>query len=497
MKLKQKADKKNNKIAENVEKSPSKQKRKRDENREMGVVTYSFLAIFIAMMVYLGFYTQFKSADLINNPYNKRQQLLEEHLVRGDILSRDGSILATTSLNEDGEYERVYPYGNAFAHVVGYSTHGVLGLESKENFKLLECNDNIFYKLKNDLSGEKNHGNNVYSTLDEKMQLAAYEALGDKKGAVIAMNAKTGEILAACSKPDFDPNLVNEAWEYLNDEANDSPLLNRVFMGNYAPGSTFKIVTALEYIKENGEYFREYDFDCTGSFSYKGSTINCYHGQSHGELDFNLSFAKSCNSSFANIASTLNKSSFEETGRELLFNSDLPLPLTYAKSSLDITADSTTDELLQTGIGQGKTLVSPAHMCLIAAAIANDGVLMKPYLVSRIESSRGGLVKRYTGGEYGRLMDSYSAEILKELMRDVVTDGTGSKLKDAQGYEAYGKTGSAEYMQADKSLSHAWFTGFAQDDKDTIAITVLVEGGGSGGDVAVPIAKSVFDAYFE
>lgn len=472
-------------------------KHKRDENREIGVLTYAFLFAFIAIIIYVGVFTQSKSRDVINNPYNKRQHLLEERLIRGDIVSRNGTILATTIVSDEGAVERFYPFKKVFSHVVGYSTNGVLGIESIDNFKLLECDDSIVIRVKNDLSGEKNHGNTVVTTLDERLQKAAYEALGDKKGAIIVMNPTNGDILASVSKPDFDPNLINENWEMLNQEGNDSPLLNRTYLGKYPPGSTFKIVTALEYIKENYSNYKEYAYDCYGTFSYKGSEINCYHGQAHGEVDFNLSFAKSCNSSFANIASTLRKAKFKETCEDLLFNKELPLPFSYSKGVTDITEYSTTDDILQTGIGQGKTLVSPAQMCLITCAIVNDGVLMQPRVVSKIESYSGKTVEKVDVREYGTLMEERYADIIKELMRDVVTDGTGTKLNKSKRYIAGGKTGSAEYSSSDKSKSHAWFTGYAQTEDDIVCVTVLVEDGGTGADSAVPVAKSVFDAYFE
>ena len=470
---------------------------KRDENREIGIITYGFLFIFLALILYVGIFTQTKSRDVINNPYNKRQQLLEERLIRGDIISRNRTILATTIVSDEGAVERFYPYKKVFAHVVGYSTNGVLGIESIDNFKLLECNDNIVTRIKNDLSGKKNHGNTVVTTLDEKIQKAAYEALGDKKGAIIVMNPRNGDILASISKPDFDPNLINEDWEKLNAENSGSPLLNRTYLGKYPPGSTFKIVTALEYIKENYNNYREYDYDCTGRFNYKGSEINCYHGQAHGELDFNLSFAKSCNSSFANIASTLRKAKFKETCNELLFNSELPLPFSYSQGITDITEYSTTDDILQTGIGQGKTLVSPAQLCLITCAIVNNGVLMNPRVVSKIESCSGKTIEKNDVKEYGLLMDEKYADILKELMLDVVSEGTGSKLNKSKKYTAGGKTGSAEYSSSDKSKSHAWFTGFAENEDDIVCVTVIIEDGGTGSDSAVPVAKSVFDAYYE
>lgn len=471
-------------------------KRHRDENREIGVITYGFLAIFIGMIVYLGVFTQFKSRDVINNTYNRRQQLLEERLIRGDIKSRDGDVLATTTGDDNSGNVRIYPYGKMFAHAVGYSTHGVLGVERMVNFKLLECDDNIISKISNDLKGAKNKGNTVITTLDTKMQKAAFDALGSNKGAVFAMNAKTGEILAVVSKPDFDPNEVDEQWELLNSDNVDSPLLNRAVLGVYAPGSTFKIVTAYEYLKENERSYTEYSYDCYGSFSYKGTTINCYHGQNHGEVDFNLSFAKSCNSSFANITSTLDKGSFEMTCKQLMFDTELPIPFPYSESHATINVNSSTDELLQTGIGQGKTLVTPAHIALITAAIANDGVLMEPYIISSIESVNGTVIEKRGPREYQVIMDEKDALVMQSFMRDVVLEGTARRIKDTNGYQVYGKTGSAEYS-LDKTQSHAWFTGFANNEEDSIVVTVIVECGGSGGEVAAPIAKSVFDAYYE
>ena len=472
-----------------------KGKRRRDENREIGVVTYFFIAVFISMMFYIGFYTQFNSKDDVNNTYNKRQALLEERLIRGDILSCNGDVLASTVYGDNDELVRIYPMGEMFAHAVGYSTHGVLGVERMVNFKLLECDDDIISKVCNDLTGVKNKGNSVVTTLDTKMQKAAYDALGDRKGAVLAINAKTGEILVMESKPDFNPNSIVHKWDELNDNNVDSPLLNRAVMGVYAPGSTFKIVTALEYLKEHSRSYEDYSYDCYGSFSYKGSTINCYHGQDHGELDFNMSFAKSCNSSFANIASTLDKGELKNTCNQLLFDSELPLPFPYSESHTTISENSSIDEVLQTGIGQGKTTVTPAHIALITSAIANEGILMEPKIISSIESVNGHVVESFPNKEYGRLLNKNDAATLCSLMRDVVTDGTGRKLKDTNGYIAAGKTGSAEYS-LDKSQSHAWFTGFGKNDTDTIVVTVIVECGGSGGEVAAPIAKSVLDAYY-
>ena len=466
-----------------------------DNNREITVITYAFIVLFLVMLSYLGYFTQSGADDVINSNYNKRQTLLESRIVRGDILSSEGNVLATTKSDGDGGYYRTYPYRNTFAHIVGYSTHGVLGVEAMENYTLLTCDGNIATRISNDLAGRKNHGDNVHTTLNTKMQEAAYDAMDDRKGAVVAMNVKTGEILCVISKPDFDPNEVIGRWDRLNEEAGESPLLNRAFLGSYPPGSTFKIVTALEYLKEHDGNVSDYGFECKGSFEYKGSVINCFNETSHGWINFDDSFALSCNSSFANISSQLDKKKFASTLDGLMFNEKLPLPFKYSMAYSDIGADSSTDDLLQTGIGQGRTLISPVHMLMITSSIANDGILMKPYVISRIENADGGTIKKTKAREYGRIIDEDHAKSLQKMMREVVVNGTGRRAFDTDGYTISGKTGSAEYS-SDKSLSHAWFTGFAGEDEPEIAVTVIVEGGGSGGSVAVPVAKRVFDAYF-
>ena len=480
---------------ENVKKNVRPGRHHIDSNREIGFITYMFIALFLVMLVYLGYFTQVRSKNIINNTYNKRQALLESRLIRGDILSREGNVLATTLSDNDGGYYRSYPYRNTFAHIVGYSTHGVLGIESMENYTLLTCDGNIVTRISNDLAGRKNHGDNVITTLNTSMQEAAYDAMDDRRGAVVAMNVRTGEILCVVSKPDFDPNEVIGRWDRLNADTENSPLLNRAFLGSYPPGSTFKIVTALEYLKEHNGNVADYGFECKGSFEYKGSVINCFNETSHGWVNFDDSFAKSCNSSFANITSGLDKRKFKDTLSELMFNRELPLPFKYSMAYSDIGKDSTTDELLQTGIGQGRTLISPIHMLLNTSAIANDGILMRPYVVSEIKNHDGGTISKTRQSRYGRLIDEGYSASLRKMMREVVVNGTGKRALDTDGYKISGKTGSAEYS-SNKSLSHAWFSGFAGEDEPEIAVTVIVEGGGSGGAVAVPIAKRVFDAYY-
>ena len=178
-----------------------------------------------------------------------------------------------------------------------------------------------------------------------------------------------------------------------------------------------------------------------------------------------------------------------------MFNSRLPSPFSYRESSVLINDKTKSAEVIQEGIGQGRTQVTPIHMEMITAAAANDGVLMHPMVISSVKNSKGVTVKTYEPTEYGRLMSSEESRILRELMREVVVNGTGSRLQGTTGYEAAGKTGSAEYSK-DKTKSHAWFTGFAPVDDPEIAVTVIAEAAGSGGDAAAPVARKVFDAWF-
>lgn len=474
----------------------------RNGNKQIIHLTYFYALIFVALIIYILIFTYRDSDRIINNSYNKREALYEKNTIRGSILSKDGEVLAYTDVSS-GYENRVYPYGPVFAHVVGYNSNGKSGIESIANFSLLRSNTLFTEKITNDINGIKNLGDNIVTTLDLKTQYAAYNALGDRRGAIVVMDANNGYILAMVSKPDFDPNQIVYLWDDIINSSEKSALLNRCTQGLYPPGSTFKIVTALEYINENSNT-DNYDFDCNGSFEYKGTRINCYHGTAHGEMSFESAFAKSCNSSFANITTYLNKNEFEDTCEELLFNENIPSPLLVNntssmyvnKSFVPINKNSTSDELIQTGIGQGKTTITPYHMCLISSAIANDGILMTPIIVKEIENTYGDHVSSCTVRPYKRLITSNNSVKLKGMMRQVITEGTGTKLLNSLGYTAYGKTGSAEFS-SNKTESHAWFTGFAEGDNGaSVAISVIVENGGSGGQVAVPIAREVFDTYF-
>ena len=465
-----------------------------DNKREIKVLTYFFVALFLGMMVYLGNFVYHNEQDMINNSYNSRTEILLSKNYRGSILAQDGEVLAETVIDSFGNEKRKYPYGSLFSHSVGYATNGRLGIEALCNYYLINSNLNLSDKVANSTINKKNPGDNVYSTLDVAIQEAANKALGIYDGAIIVTEVKTGRILCMLSKPDFDPHEIAEIWPKLVEDKESTVLLNRVTQGLYPPGSTFKIVTALEYIRQNPSSYATYNYSCNGSFRYGDSKISCYHGANHGAVSFEKSFAKSCNSSFANIGTGLDMDKFANTLDKLMFNKELPFDVSKTSiSSLAVSEEMSEDDRVQTSIGQGKTLITPLHLNMITAAIANDGELMEPYMVDKIVSYDGKVIKSYKPSSVGRLMTENEASILQEMMAEVVQSGTATKLK-GHGYEAAGKTGSAEYNS--NSDSHAWFTGFAPADEPEIAVTVIVESAGSGGDYAVPMARRVFDAYF-
>lgn len=463
-------------------------------NKSILIVTYVMVALFVCMLGYFGYFLQVQSETVINNSYNARLDRFSDRILRGEILSSDGRVLAQTNVAEDGTESRNYPYDSLFAHVVGYSDHGKTGLEALANFYLLSSHVNLVERTMKELSDEKNIGDNVITTLDVDLQQAASDALGDRKGAVVVMEPDTGKILAMVSKPGYNPNTLAADWDSLiSGDNTQAQLLNRAAQGVYPPGSTFKIVTILEYIREHPDTWRDFTFDCDGQYEYEDYTISCYHGSAHGHQTLEEAFANSCNGAFASLGLELNLGSMRSLTDQLLFNTELPLSIAYSKSSFTMGTDAGAWERLQTSIGQGSTQMTPLHNCLITAAIANGGVLMKPYLIDHVESVAGEEVKKFLPASYGPLMNASEAEILSSLMRKVVTEGTGSAVR-TDAYSVAGKTGSAEFETGKET--HAWFTGFAPAEAPKLAVTVIVEEAGSGGQVAAPIARSIFDTYF-
>lgn len=460
---------------------------------------WTTLAVFVlSILILCAYIVHFSYQDreqLVTNSYNPRQAIIEQQTRRGSILASGGEVLAETITNESGVESRVYPFDNLFSHIVGFDSNGKMGIEKIYNYKLITSDIALSQKVENAVEGIKNPGNTIQTSLNVEIQKTASDALGVYKGAVIVSEPSTGKILAMVSKPDFNPNEISLIWDELLEDKTSTVLLNRTLQGLYPPGSTFKIITALEYLIENKDDYQAYQYQCNGKFKTTDGSIQCFHGTSHGSVDLETSFAKSCNSSFANIGTTLTINTFQDTLKDLLFDQTLPAEFESAISTTGLSEDFSSSDMVQLAIGQGKTLISPMHLSLITSAIANNGVLMRPYLIENISSQDGNIIEETKPREYGQIIAEDEADIMKKFMTSVVEEGTATKLSGLS-YQAAGKTGSAEYNGV-KEDSHAWFTGFAPVDNPQVVVTIIVEGAGSGGDYAVPIAKRIFDEYFE
>lgn len=435
------------------------------------------------------------SQTVIANSANKRQDSFADKVVRGQILTSDDKVVAETKVSDSGEETRYYPYDNLFSHVVGYTQYGKSGLELEGNYYLLTSTANIFERVYKTLKEEKNIGDNVVTTLNYDIQKAAYDAMGSAQGAVVVMEPSTGKLLAMVSKPDYNANDMETVWEKATaEDSTESMLVNRATQGLYAPGSTFKILTVLEYMRENSDY-QSYSYTCESEGVFNSVSIHCAKQVSHGKVTLADTLAQSCNTSVANIGTTLDISKLNSLTETFLYNKDLPYNGIYNKSSFKLTAKSDKSQIPQTVIGQGDTLITPLHNLLIISTIANGGVMMKPYLIDSIENYEGARVKKFTASSYGRIITADEATALTQMLEGVVNDGTASSYLGGLKYSVAGKTGTAEYG-SDGNVN-SWFIGFSNVENPDIAVSIVIEDADTVGIKAAQVARKVFDAYYK
>lgn len=465
-------------------------------NTELVAVTYFFIALLLLLTVWIGYLEIFRRDDLNSNINNTKKAGTSGNVIRGSILTGDGTVLASTSIDGDGNETRSYPYSNIFAHVIGYASNGSAGLEAEENYDLMSSHTSLLSQIQSKDDGKKVQGDNVIVTLNPSLQQTAYYALGSYKGAVVVMEPDSGKILAMVSKPDFDPNTISTQWESLVADSSSGVLLNRATQGLYPPGSTFKMLTTLAYLREHPSDYNQFSWDCTGSLSRGDVTITCYHGEQHGQEDLTAAFRNSCNTAFADIGLNLKDNALRNVAEDFLFNSKLPTDIQSSQSVFKLTKNSSDGEKMTTAIGQGDTLVTPLHMAMVTSTIANGGIMMRPYLVDQIKSSEGDTVSKNDPSIYKKLMTPDEAQTITQFMEATVTSGTAQALSGA-GYSVAGKTGSAEHdIDGGGTGTHSWFCGFSNVDDPDIAVAVIAEDAGTGSAVAVPIAKQIFDAYY-
>lgn len=465
----------------------------RKNNKSIIVSTLIFVITFIAMAGYLIYFNLTQAESIINNSYNKRQGVLSRRTIRGSILSDDKTKLAVTNVDDDGNETRYYPYSGLFSHTIGYLNNGGYGLESLYGYYMLHSNQNFFEQIGNDLSGNRNTGDNVVTTLNVGLQKACYDALGSNRGAVIVMEPSTGKILAMVSKPDFDPNTLAANWSQITGEGSDSVLVNRATQGLYPPGSTFKLITMLEYLREHKNDYGQYHYICDGTYELGNNTINCVRTTAHGDVDLFSSLAVSCNCSFINIGLSLDLDRYKKTAEKMLFNKELPTNLEYNKSRFVLNGESSEWDIAQTSFGQGKTVITPFHLALITCTIANNGTLMEPYLVSSVESTNGMTVKKFKEEKYDTLITEKEASLLKKGMEQVVKDSF-SWLFGGVEYTLAAKSGSAQY--GTEGYEHSLYASFSPADNPEIAVVAVMEGGPQRNTTAAEVTKQIYDYYY-
>lgn len=464
-----------------------------NRNVEVFGISYLHASGFLVLAIYFVCLLASPKEDILNNPYNRvRLQENAATTVRGDIVDRDGNVLAETK-QEGDVWKRSYPFANMFSHIIGYTGSGSAGVESLANFWLLQEDTDVWKTILCDLSGKKQKGYQVSTTLSLKMQQAAYDALGDHQGAVVALDARTGEVLALVSKPDFDPNHIEDVLQNLNRQS-DTFLLNRALQGTYPPGSSFKIITMLAYMRQYPDTWQTFVFECDGHLEIGEEVIRCSEEAAHGTVGFTEALAHSCNGYFAALAMRVSPEIFNETVDTLLFNQTIQGDLSLRKSTCYMSAEQSDMQRAILGIGQGATLITPMHSALITAAVVNGGEMPAVSYVQRVVAQDGTVEKTFEGTQLAQVMTPEEAEVLKRAMIGTVENGT-AYLAASDSYVSGGKTGSAQYMSQSME-THAIYTGFGERDGRTVVVAVFVEGGGSGGLVAAPIAKQVLDAYF-
>lgn len=480
-----------------LEREKERTRKNKIKNQPIVFMTYVMVLTFMALFGYI-IYFMFNDADkVVADSQNKRQDSFDEFIVRGEILSRDGDQLAYTDIDDEGHETRVYPYKGLFAHTVGYNNYGRAGLELEYNFELMRSHVNVMEKVSNDISDDKNPGDKVVTTYSCELTQAAAQALGDAKGAVVVMDVDTGDLLTVYSSPTFDPNDMEKVWADVHSEEGSSStiFLNRATQGLYAPGSTFKVITAMEYIREHPDY-ENYTHTCNGSDIFNSVKIRCSNSNAHGTLDLKGSLARSCNTSFANIGvNEIKVDKLRSLTEQLLFNGKLPLDTDYSKSSFKLSSESNYSEIPQTVIGQGDTLITPIHNALIMQAIANGGVMMKPRYVTEIRSDNDTVIKSFGTKTYGSVLDADLTKQIIPLLEEVCKTGTASEVMSTKPYPVAGKTGTAEYDN--NGNCNSWFVGFSGGDSPDIVVSVIVEDYTNNHISGTSVASQIFDRYYD
>jgi peptidoglycan glycosyltransferase len=487
-------------------------------NRQIARLALVGLGLVAALIVATTYWQTWATAGLADRQDNEIQRVAQFSIKRGLIRAADGTILATNRKKRvAGQtlYFRRYPQHGLFAHIVGYSTQSRSrsGLEASENDYLTGSNANLHTVLDTTLDrirGATIKGNDLWLTLRPGAQRVAMDQLAGKCGSVVALNARTGAVLAAASRPTFDPNLVESDFAAINNIrascSPPAPLLNRATDGLFVPGSIFKVVTSAAAL-DSGQYTIDSRFVDRGYCIEYGKQVKNFGDMSgpevFGPVDFLQALEHSINAVFCEIGKTIGAGRILGTSKQFGFYADPPLETPanerapsglYHHGKLFYPSDPATQvDPGRLAFGQETMVVTPLQMAMVAAAVANHGVVMKPYVVGRVTGPGGGVVKRTHPEKYKRAMRTSTANEITRMMEAVVTGGTGTAAQ-IPGIRVAGKTGTAETGGAG-TLNTTWFIAFAPANAPKIAIAVVLQNQtGSGGTTAAPIARAVMQA---
>ncbi|MEQ4720281.1 penicillin-binding protein 2 [Nonomuraea sp. B19D2] len=481
-------------------------------NSPLKRVAVACLAMFALLMINVNYLQAVRAEELSTDARNTRNYYERYAIERGRITA-GGKVLAQSVETKDPRFRfvREYPEAKLYAHVTGFfSPESVSAIEKSENPLLDGSSPDLLLRRSIDLfTGEPTKGANVDLTINPKAQKAAYDALrqSGKRGALVALDPRTGAILAMVSLPTYDPTELSgtdksKVFPRYDELAKDKgqPLLNRTIDQTYPPGSTFKVVTMAAYLEDDDSRGPQSTVAAPQRLPLPGTTISLpnYGGAACGSGSVTLTFAleKSCNTPFGKIGMDLGYDKMKEQTEKFGMGEPLAVPMSVAGSDFGKEEDKAA--LAMASIGQRNNRMTPLQMAMIAAGIANDGKVMKPYLVNKITDSKGDTVDEADPSELSEAVSSETAGKLREMMASVVQNGTAN-LAQIPGVQVAGKTGTAE--TADNQPPHAWFISFAPANDPKVALAVIVESGAAkvgaeatGGHTAAPIAKAVLEA---
>ena len=449
------------------------------------------IVLFAVLVAFTSRWTVFEAEALRENPENRRVLFAEEKIKRGIIRAADGRVLAANRALGGDRYERRYPTGELFSHPVGFTSldRGRGGLEDYYNDPLTGRRSDPIGALER-LLGPRDVGDDLRTTLSPEAQEAAYEGLGDRPGAVVALDVETGAVRALAATPTYDPT----------DPAN-ADTFNRATQGRFPPGSTFKTVTATAAL-DSGRYEPGSQVSGENGKVISGTPLNNFGNEDFGLIDLTTALTNSVNTVWAEVAEELGKDTMAEYMRKFGFYEDPPMDYPdeqmvpsgeYGPRGRLLSPTSGQIDVGRMAIGQDKLLVTPLQMATVAQTIANGGMRMEPRLVEQIRDPDGRTIDEPLPEEAERVMSEETAAQLGDMMRNVVREGTGTAAA-LEGVEVAGKTGTAE-IDIDAGINTLWFIGFT--DRFAVAAVVERQQGGFGGTVAAPIAKAVLEALGE